>query len=163
MALAPATTLGARATGLTRMGATKKGFSRGPSRPSGRSPHTSKRGICFAKASLFEQLYKRHLSTGSAAGAGSPVRSWSTACSVLEGSEGTWSLMGSLRPVKAHIGREWRWSGVMRCRMNSLSTIGTVTPASSSSANLDQTRASRRSTSFTCPRTELGSAGARGS
>ena len=50
----------------------------------------------------------------------------------------------------------------MHRRTTSLTTIGAVTATFFSSANLDQTRASRRSTSFACPQTELGSTGTRG-
>ena len=70
---------------------------------------------------------------------------------VLEGSEGAWSLMGSLGPVKVHIGREWHWTGAMRRRMNSLTTIGAVTPTFFNLASLGQTWASRRSMNSECP------------
>ena len=49
-------------------------------------PHSSKRGICLTKSSLFEHWYKRQPSLESAAGAGSPVRIPSTMHIVFEGS-----------------------------------------------------------------------------
>ena len=57
------------------------GFSRGPKRLTGRSPHLSKEGIYPANSTLFKQRYKRQPSCGISPGEGLPVKTSSTVLS----------------------------------------------------------------------------------
>ena len=49
------------------------GILAGPTRPSGRSPHSSKEGMCSANSSLFKQRYRRQLFLDMSSGSGTPV------------------------------------------------------------------------------------------
>ena len=74
----PASTLGAGSVLAARRGATTTGFSQGPTRPTGQSPHSSKEGIYPANSTLFEQRYKRQPPCGISPDEGLPVKTSST-------------------------------------------------------------------------------------
>mgnify|MGYP005816793367 CR=1 FL=1 len=82
----PASTLGVSSAPTAKRGTTLAGFSRGPTRPSGRSPHSSKEGMCSANSSLFEQRYNKQLFPGMSSGNGTPAKTSSTAYHVSGGS-----------------------------------------------------------------------------
>ena len=54
------------------------GFSRGPTRPTGRNPHSSKEGIYSTNVTLFKQRYRRQLFLGMSSSSGTPVGTSST-------------------------------------------------------------------------------------
>src|SRR3954466_2079958 len=67
--------------------------------------------------------------------------------------------MRSPCPLKAHILREWRWRGAMRCDRNSFTTLGAVTPSFFKDMKRCQTKACRGLASVSWPQPELGTAG----
>ena len=85
-----------RATATTR-------FSQGPLRPAGRSPHSSKLGVCFTKSPLLEQRYSKAPPCRMLLGEGSPVRIMRTFLSGSGVRSSSWSLMRSSHPPKDHI------------------------------------------------------------